>query len=125
MLHALLNVPAKILLSIAGALFALNFATYATMKYQSPNHELIALESGLRCGTQDIHLHELEVAESRAHLIQEEARLKAEQARLLTLQGLLNDSAVDAEVAEMRRRIEELRAEGSELRSQVRVIKVN
>lgn len=124
MLQALLLVPAKILLSVAGALFALNFATYATMKYSQQDNEILAItESGPRCGTDDIHIHSFESAATSKHLLHEKARLEVEKARLVTLRGIMHDSEIDVQIGELRSRLDELRLREDELVSEIRIMR--
>jgi uncharacterized Fe-S cluster-containing protein len=95
MLNALLHIPVKILLSVAGALLTLNFATFVT-KYID-NHDNPIIAERIECR----HAHEHDIM---IHFNQAEE----ERARVLVLEGLNYDVKVQADLKEMSEQIERL-----------------
>ncbi|NND73120.1 MAG: hypothetical protein HKN43_16215 [Rhodothermales bacterium] len=88
MFSALLNVPVKILLSIAGALLALNFGAFITKHFGDTDRPIVA--------------HEIVDCRSHDHgVVVQMNGIEEERARLTALQGLLFQEEIQAELDEL------------------------
>ena len=96
MFTALLNVPAKILLSIAGALFTLNFATFIEKHFGQQDRPIVA-EQVVGCEEASQH-----------RLIVQMNKVREEQARVIAIQGLFEEQELQAEFEELSARVEKL-----------------
>ena len=115
MFQALLHIPVKILLSIAGALFTLNFATYFTQHYPRQADDPVIAESVHKCDSQTKrHVH-------RHIRVEQLPELEVERARIMALRGLELETELESELHELKSKIEVLRMQenGREIRIEI------
>lgn len=95
MLSALLHIPVKILLYVAGALLTLNFATFVAKHLDNHDNPIIAQ----RIECQHAHEHDIMIHFNQA---------QEERARIMVIEGLLYEEEIQAQFEEMNAQIERL-----------------